>query len=371
MLNKVDALYVHVPFCSNICNYCNFTKFLYQEDIVNSYLISLEKELSFYDKNKYSTIYIGGGTPTSLNFFQLNKLLEIINKFKNNNEDFEFTMETNPENLTFEKISLLKKHGVNRISIGVQTSNDKMLKILNRCHKTIDVIHGIERLKKVGINNISIDIMFGLPHQKKEDLLKDLDFFLKLDIPHISFYPLVVEDNTIFKINKVKALSDEKIYEMYNLINKKLSNNGYYRYEVSNFCKKGMESKHNMKYWNDDYYVGIGPGAHGYVDGVRYANSSSITNYIKGEFIKEEKLISKNEQEFEYIMLRLRLKEGIILKDYLSKFGIDFCDKYSSEIEKLKKDGYLEESLESIYVSEKGIYLLNHIIATLTMNLNY
>ncbi|MDD4123482.1 MAG: radical SAM family heme chaperone HemW [Bacilli bacterium] len=369
MKNKVDALYIHVPFCSKICSYCNFTKFLYEKENVDKYLISLEKELLSYKEIKFSTIYIGGGTPTSLSTIQLESLLKVVSAFKATT--CEFTIETNPENLTFEKVDLFKKYGVNRISIGVQTSNEKMLKLLNRSHHNEDVELGIDRLKKAGIGNISIDIIFGLPSQKKADLLVDLNFFLKLDIPHVSFYPLVIEDNTIFKLNDIKALNDDRIYEMYNIINEELSKKEYYRYEVSNFCKRGMESKHNLKYWNDDYYVGVGPGAHGYINDIRYANSSSITDYVRGKIVKEEKMIGKNEQEFEYIMLRLRLKEGIILKDYLSKFGVDFFSKYCQQVEKLENQGLLKKDDRSIYVSEKGIYILNYIITTLTMNLNY
>ena len=246
------SIYIHIPFCSNICSYCDFAKFYYNSDWVDNYLSSLEKEIKLnYKGEVVDTIYIGGGTPTVLNLNQLEKLLKITNLF--NKKNIEFTVETNVD-LSLEKIKLLKKYGVNRISIGVQTVNPKYLKFLNRNHTKEEVINLINLLKEYNFN-INVDLIYAIPGETLEELNEDLDFILSLDVNHISTYSLIIEPHTKLYIDNVSNIDEDLDYEMYKLINKKL--NKYHHYEISNFAKKNYESKHNLVYWNNLNYYGI------------------------------------------------------------------------------------------------------------------
>ena len=348
------SIYIHIPFCSNICSYCDFCKFYYNYNWVDNYLIALEKEIKLnYKGELINTIYIGGGTPTCLNIKQLEKLLNLTNLF--NKKNIEFTVETNVD-LPLDKIKLLNSYGVNRISIGVQTVNDKHLKFLNRNHNKEDVINLIKLLKRYNFN-INVDLIYALPNQTLEELNEDLDFVLSLDINHISTYSLIIEPHTKLYIDNISNIDEDLDYEMYKLIKKKL--NKYHHYEISNFAKRDFESKHNLIYWNNLNYYGFGIGASGYIDNIRYDNTKSYKNYINGKYILEKHKLSLNETISNEFILGLRKIDGIDINEFYEKYNIDI--KSIEIVNELLKEGKLILS-NRLKINPKYIYVSNNIL---------
>ena len=354
------SVYIHIPFCDTICSYCDFCKFIKNDKWINQYLDALDTEINKrYKGELIETLYIGGGTPSCLSIDQLKKLFYIIKKI-NKSKILEFTFECNIENINYDKLKLLYENGVNRLSIGVQTFNDEFLKYLNRNHTLEDVKNKINIAKSIGFNNINIDLIYAMPGQTIQDLNRDIDEILKLDVNHISTYSLIIEPNTILYINKTKNIDEELDYEMYKLICNKLKDNGYNHYEISNFSKDGYESKHNLAYWNNDEYYGFGLGSSGYIDSVRYDNTKSLNKYLNGDYINEShKLDIKEKIEDEFI-LGLRKIKGINKKDFKLKY-----DKNIKEIEvvnKLLGSNKLLENEKNIYINPKYIYVSNDIL---------
>lgn len=356
----MKSVYIHIPFCSNICSYCDFTKIYYNKKYINKYLDSLEKEINKYYNNEIvKTIYIGGGTPTSLDIDELNKLFKIIKVFKLD-ENVEFTIECNIENLTIEKLDLFKKNNVNRISIGIQTFNFKYLKLLNRNHKLEDVKKIINYAKKINFTNINIDLMYGFNGQTIKELDEDLNLFLSLNINHISTYSLMIEPHTKLYIENYKNIDEELDYQMYEYICKKLKENDFIHYEVSNFAKKGYESLHNLTYWNNLEYYGFGLGASGFINKVRYTNTSNMNKYLLGNYIKEKEVITKKlDMEYEMI-LGLRKLKGVNILDFTKKFNIDLVKYFN--IEKLIEENKLIIKDNYIYINPKYIYIENEFL---------
>ena len=280
----VKSAYIHIPFCNNICSYCDFCKLLYNKNFVKKYLDALEKEITNNYKNEIlDTIYVGGGTPSSLSVSELNKLFSIIKIFKLSKE-YEFTFEVNIEDITEEKLEILKENKVNRLSIGIESFNDKYLKYLGRNY-TSDIISERVELAKKYFDNINVDLMYALKNESLDDLEKDVDKILKLDIKHISCYSLIIEKNTKLYIDNTKYISDDLDSDMYDLIDKKLENK-YHRYEVSNYSITSYESRHNLTYWENNEYYGFGLGAAGYIDNIRYSHiinpiTKNPSNYTK------------------------------------------------------------------------------------------
>ena len=348
------SIYIHIPFCSNICSYCDFAKFYYNSDWVDNYLESLEKEIKYnYKGEVIDTIYIGGGTPTCLDINQLERLLKITNLFKKN--DIEFTVETNVD-LSLEKIKLLKKYGVNRISIGVQTVNPKYLKFLNRNHTKEDVIKLVNLLKQYNFN-INVDLIYAIPNQTLEELNEDLNFILSLDINHISTYSLIIEPHTKLYIDNISNIDDDLDYQMYKLINKKL--NKYHHYEISNFAKKNYESKHNLVYWNNLNYYGFGLGASGYIDNIRYDNTKSYNNYINGKYVSEKHELDLNETISNEFILGLRKIDGIDVSEFYKKYNIEITS--IDIVKNLLKENKLILT-DKLKINPKYIYISNTIL---------
>lgn len=349
----VNSVYIHIPFCKNICSYCDFCKFYYNESWVDNYLDNLEKEIEFYYKNdEIKTIYIGGGTPSCLNINQLEKLLNLTTKFNRNL--IEFTFECNID-IEEEKLVLLKKYGVNRISVGIQTINEHLLKTIERFHTKEEVINKINIIKKY-FNNINVDLMYALPTETIDDLKKDLNFFINLDIPHISTYSLILEPNTKLYINNVSSIEEDIDYEMYRLIKETLIKNNFNNYEISNYSKKGYESKHNLVYWNNLEYYGFGIGASGYIDGVRYDNTKSYKKYLNGDYRLNSKKLDKNEIIENEFILGFRKIEGINIIDFNEKYNKDILSipvvkRLLKEDKLILKDNYLKIKDEYIYTS--------------------
>lgn len=359
------SLYVHIPFCSKICSYCDFSKVLFNEKWAFSYVDRLIEEISSYHIEPHSqkTIYIGGGTPTQLPDILFSKLLAYLKDYLA--EDGEFSVEANPDSLTKSKAFLMKKHGVNRVSIGVQSANPKYLELMDRTHDFEDVKANVENLRRYGITNINVDLIYALPNETKEEVLNDVFSLLSLDVPHISTYSLILEEATVFKSKGYKEADQEVIAEQYEAILKTLRDNGYERYEVSNYAKPGYESKHNTVYWKNEEYYGVGLGASGYLNGVRYKNTKSMTKYLKGTTICEEEKVEDKDKPLYFLMTNLRLKEGFKIEDYEAYTGKNFDETLGNKVDKLIKTGLLVKESGRVYVTDKGMLLLDKVTVDL------
>jgi oxygen-independent coproporphyrinogen III oxidase len=356
----MSSVYIHIPFCTNICSYCDFCKMYYNEEIVDSYLEALEKEIkSCYKNELIKTIYIGGGTPSSLTIKQLNKLFNITKIFKLDN-DIEFTIECNPENTTDDKLQLFKENGINRLSIGIQTFNNNYLKLLNRSHTKEQAVELINNAKKLNINNISIDLMYGLPNQTIEEIADDINEILKLNIAHISTYSLILEEHTKLYIDNIKNIDDDLEYDMYKLIIKELQANNYIHYEISNFSKAGYESKHNLNYWNNNNYYGFGLGSHGYIDNIRYENTRSINKYLNGEYLYQKEQLSIKTTMQNEMILGLRKISGVNKQAFINKYNKPIEEAFA--INTLLSTNQLIDNSNNIYIPEDKLYVSNDIL---------
>lgn len=353
------SVYIHIPFCTNICSYCDFSKMYYNKDFVNKYLISLEKETKErYNGEVLKTLYIGGGTPSSLSYEELNHLFNIISIF-NLSDDIEFTMEANVENLTLDKIKLMTKNKVNRVSLGVQTFDKDNLKYLNRFHTKEDVFKVVKILKENNITNINIDLIYGID-EDIEKVKKDIDYALLLDITHISCYSLILEDNTILKNKHTNYIDEDKEVEMYNYITKTLEKNNFIHYEISNYAKEDYYSKHNLVYWNNLDYYGFGLSSVSYIKNVRITNTKNLTKYINGNYIDNKTLESKEDKQDNELMLGLRKLKGINLNDFKEKYNEDLESIY--DIKDLLKNNYLVKKDNYLSINKDYIYISNEIL---------
>lgn len=354
----IKSMYIHIPFCNEICSYCDFCKIYYNKDIVHKYIDKLIEEIKIKYKNEImSTIYIGGGTPSSLTQDELEYLFKNIDFIKKN-KNVEYTIECNIESITEEKIKLFKKVGINRISIGVQTFNKKFSKFLNRKISYEDTIEKIKLCRSIGVNNINIDLMYGYNGQTLEELKDDIDKFIKLDVPHISTYSLILEEHTKLYIDKYKEIDEDLEYEMYEYICKTLKD--YNHYEISNFSKTNYESKHNLTYWFNEEYYGFGLGASGYIKDIRYTNTRSINKYLKNEFIYEKHILNESEQMSNEMILGLRKLRGVNIIDFEKKYNQKIEEVF--DIKKMLEDEKLLIKNNYIYINEKNLYTSNNIL---------
>ena len=287
------------------------------------------------------------------------KLFQIIKKF-NLSENCEFTVEVNPENITEEKLLLMKQYGINRISMGVETTNDNLLSFLNRKHDYNMVKEKVLLMKKLGFNNINLDLIYAIPNQTISDLKNDLDNLISLDINHISLYSLMVNNNTKLFIDKVKPIDEDLDYEMYNYLCNYLQNNGFNHYEISNFSKEGYESHHNLVYWHNEEYYGFGLGASGYIGDTRYENTKSLANYLKGKYRLNEEVLSNKDKISYELILGFRLINGINKTDFYNKYGVNLVDLYN--IKELINDKKLIDNGSNIMISYDKIYIENEIL---------
>ena len=362
-VNKAKSCYIHIPFCNKICSYCDFCKIYYNKDLIKRYLDSLKKEIELnYNQEILETIYIGGGTPSSLDIDELEYLLKILSSLRTD-ENIEFTIEGNFESTTKEKLGLYKKYGINRLSFGIESINKDNLQFLERSLDKDKVKEIIDYAKQIGLSNINVDLIYAIPKETNEVLKKDIEYILSLNVPHISTYSLIIEDNTKLKINNEKNISEEQDYEMYQIICKTLKQNNYNHYEISNFSKEGYESKNNTCYWNNDRYYGFGLGASSYINNLRSTNTRSITKYLKNRYIYEQESLSKkDEMEYE-VILNLRKKEGINLSLFKEKYNIDLINVYNYK--NLLENKLLSLSDNKLSITEDKWYISNEIIVKL------
>lgn len=359
--NEGMGCYVHIPFCDNICSYCDFCKMYYYEEWVNTYLESLEKEISSTVKKPLTTIYIGGGTPSCLNLEQLERLLKALKPYSDG--VLEYSIEANPESMTKEKLELCFCYGVNRLSIGVQTFNDDLLKCIKRQHNKQQVFNMITTAKQIGYKDISIDLIYNLPHQTKQDIMNDIALLHQLDINHVSYYSLIVEKHTmIYNDKNLKLLDDQGEYEISTIINTELGKIGFQQYEVSNYCRNEQISIHNTIYWLSEHYYGLGLGAHGYENNIRKANTKKLSSYNEGQWILDEEQLSIADQMAEFFIVGLRLKHGVNLQVFAKRFKIDALDKYQIIIEKHINNGMLVIKNNRLIATTKGFDLLDNIL---------
>lgn len=358
----ITSLYVHIPFCNNICSYCDFPKVFSSSFSKKEYIDVLLYELDQKKiNNKLKTIYIGGGTPSVLSIEELDYLLSSLEKLLD--KEYEFSIEANSESLSKEKIQILKKHKINRVSLGVESTSKRKRKYLGRTHLNKDVISCVNNLYSAGIDNVNLDFIYGTKKDNKFNINRDISLVKKLNIKHVSFYSLQIEQGTMLNNNKEKTLSEDKLAKLYFYINKKLNKIGFNHYEVSNWSKIGYESKHNLVYWNDEKYYAVGLGASSYIDGSRETNTKSLTSYLKKEFNPNVEKINSKDEEFEFLMLGLRKIKGVNIQEFKSRFNKDLLLTYKNKIEKLKD--YLNINLEYISIKEEYIFTMNNILLEL------
>ncbi len=359
-MNKVNAMYIHIPFCRSICSYCDFCKILYKSEWIMPYLNKLKLEIADkYLGEEISSIYLGGGTPSSLATHELEYLFKILKSIKTS-KDLEFTFECNLNDITEELLIFLKQNRVNRLSIGIESFNTDKLKFMNRNHTFKEATEKIALCRKIGFDNINIDLIYGIPEETTKVLLDDLKKFLKLKVEHISTYSLIIEKNTLIGVNKISPINEDVDSSMYELICKTLKKHKYEHYEISNFCKKGYESKHNLKYWNNEEYYGFGLGASGFLEGVRYENTKSLTEYLKGTTICNSTILSKQDNMENELILGLRKIKGISLQSFFDKYQVNMQDVFP--LKPLIKNGDLIYKDGYIFINPCKLYIMNEIL---------
>ena len=369
------SLYIHIPFCAQKCLYCDFPSFARKDHLRKAYIEALNKEIiSLREKHnnlEINTIFIGGGTPSVLEADELECLLKEVAKL-NMAKDVEYSMECNPGNLTEEKLEVMKKYGVNRISMGLQAKQDNLLKGLGRIHNYKTFKENFLLAKKVGFNNINVDLMFGLPNQRLNEWEETLREIISLEPAHISAYSLIIEEGTAFynlyENDKLKLPTEEEERKMYHLAKKILEENGFNQYEISNYAKEGKECRHNLAYWNMDNWIGVGSAAASYINGKRIKNISSVEGYInsineKREAVEEIINNSKNDNMEEFVFMGLRKINGIDENEFKNRFSMNINNVYGEIINKYIDEGLLIRESGRIFLSEKGIEISNIIMA--------
>ncbi|RKN78976.1 oxygen-independent coproporphyrinogen III oxidase [Paenibacillus ginsengarvi] len=368
------AVYIHIPFCTNKCHYCDFNSYVVQGQPVMDYLRALEREMELtverFPAEGIESIFVGGGTPTVLTPEQMSYFLGTVNRyFGDRLPDCEITMEANPGTTDPEKLAAMKEGGVNRISFGVQSFDNKLLETIGRIHSTDDVYRSIENARAAGFDNLSIDLMLGLPNQTVEAMNATLDEALKLELQHYSAYSLKIEENTLFHTlyhkNKLPLPSEDDELNMYVTVMRRMKEAGYRQYEISNFAKPSMESRHNKAYWRNLAYYGLGAGAHGYASGKRHFNIKGVQAYIdacgKGLPIKETHDVSRQEAMEDFMMVGLRLLDGVSNADFRRQFGIGMEQPFGRQLEKLLSRGLLQAENDGFRLTEQGLLFGNDV----------
>ena len=373
------GLYIHIPFCVQKCKYCDFTSYVADGNEKDKYLDSLEKELKMYKLNQeeISTIFIGGGTPTILNKIQLKRLFKMIEDNVDLKKVEEYSIEANPGTLSIEKLKIMKDAGVNRLSIGLQAVQDKHLLFMGRIHNLKQFEESFYNARKVGFDNINIDVIFAFDTQSLEDWKETIDYVAEIKPEHISAYSLIIEEGTdffeMYEKGELKDIDEEKYLDMYRYTVEKLKKYGFYQYEISNFCNVGYECKHNIKYWNCDEYFGVGVGASGYIDNERYTNVKTLNDYSKATDsnvfpIESKEVLDFKEHFNEKIMLGLRMNSGINLSliDKINNQELEKC--IIKSIENYQKKGYIEKCKDNtIKLTQSGREISNSIIVDLML----
>ena len=355
-MNNIKSIYLHIPFCTNICSYCDFCKMYYNDLFFNTYYEKLLKEVDIYQdylNNTFKTIYIGGGSPSSIGINNLEKILKILDLKKE--EDYEFTVELMPLDITEELLLLLKKYHVNRISIGVETVIPKYQKLIKRVVKK-EVLTDKINLAKKYFDNINLDLIYAFKDETLEEVDEDINYLLSFDVEHISTYSLILENNTYLKYVNYQEIDDSISSQMYFYIKEKLEEFGYKHYELSNYAKEKV-SKHNLVYWNNEEYLGLGLSASGYIENIRYTNTRNLDKY---PFVKEEEYLNNKDKMTYFMILGLRKIEGISIKKFKELFNKDIYEVY--DIKDLLNKNYLILKDDNLSINPKYLYVSNSIL---------
>lgn len=370
------GIYIHIPFCKKKCFYCDFVSFENKEELIEEYINAVCLEIlqnsEILSEYNISTIYFGGGTPSFIDSKYIVKIMDTLKLFCVDKNEKEITIEVNPNSASLEKLKEYYNSGINRLSIGLQSTHDKILRNIGRTHSFKDFKETLENANIAGFNNISVDLMYPLPGLNvisfKESLNSIMNLKDRYNIKHISVYNLEVHENTrldfLLKEGFLTLCDEEEEYEMRKVLNDTLKNNGFKKYEISNYACEGYQSKHNLCYWNQKMYLGFGVNSSSFFNQKRYTNTSDITKYIYN--IKNNISVISNEEELdllslmkEYVILKLRLKEGIIIQEFKNKFNTDIHDIFNTEITALKNNNLIIEERNNIYLSKRGEEVAN------------
>ncbi|MGC6587460.1 radical SAM family heme chaperone HemW [Paenibacillus sp. Dod16] len=373
---RTEAVYIHIPFCTNKCFYCDFNSYVLKDQPVMDYLRALDKEMELTVKanppGRIKSIFVGGGTPTVLKPDEMEYFLQSVKRhFPEWSDDIEFSMEANPGTTDLEKLSVMREGGVNRISFGVQAFQNSLLTGIGRIHDTDDVYRSLENARRAGFDNMSIDLMFGLPNQTLDMLAESVDKALELGLPHYSIYSLKVEENTLFHTmyqrNQLPLPDEEDELNMYLLLMERMQAAGYKQYEISNFAKPGFESRHNMTYWRNEDYYGLGAGAHGYIGRQRHVNIKGVNPYNEAANQGLPRLesfeVSREEAMEDFLMVGLRVLDGVSRSRFRQQFGISMEEVFAGPLNKMVGAGLLDSTDDGYKLSSKGILFGNDVFA--------
>ena len=363
----MKGLYIHIPFCVRKCRYCDFVSYCNRNSDFDRYIDTLVSEMKNYSGAEIDTVFMGGGTPTVLSAAQLERVCKSIFKFFKINNDYEFTVEANPGTVDDEKAKALLCAGVNRISLGVQSFNDSELKKIGRIHDFETAYNAVMMLDKSGFDNISIDLMTALPGQSMESLMHSLRMAVTLPIKHISTYSLIIEDNTPMAKDYADGLlelpDEDTDRAMYAAAKRFLKGYGFDQYEISNFAMNGYESRHNIKYWVCEEYIGIGAAAHSYIDGMRFSNTVSLDEYMsKGYTSHEAEVLTSDDMIVEFIIMGMRMNRGISEKEFSRRFGKELNELYGNQLDKFEKGGFIERKDGFVRFTDKGRDVSNSVL---------
>ena len=373
---NLSSLYIHIPFCHKACHYCDFhfsTNLALKAELVTSISAEIVLQRDFLSEKTLDTIYFGGGTPSILSKSELELLFELIHSNFQINKNAEITLEANPDDLTLENLIMFKELGINRLSIGIQSFDDRELKWMNRNHSSFQSLKSLEDARRAGFDNINIDLIYSIPGSSLASLLKNIETAFSFRPEHISAYCLTIEEKTAFgkwlKQGKIKELDEDQSFFQYETLVSQLTANGIFQYEISNFSRKGFESKHNSKYWENKEYLGVGPSAHSYRLNKRYSNISNNIRYIKSVRNKsvpnQEENLTLDQQRNEYIMTQLRKNSGLDTRLLNDLFDLDILHLKSGQLEICHSLGMIEISDAIITLTTKGRFLSNSIISML------
>ena len=365
------GFYIHIPFCKKKCKYCDFISFFSSDEMIKMYFEKLIEEIDNINvgDRKLTTIYIGGGTPSFPDSKYIVKILSEIYKKFVIDEKAEITIEINPGTVTKEKLFDYKKSGINRVSIGLQSAEDRLLKLIGRIHTYDEFLNTYKMCREVGFENINIDLMLALPDQTEKELINTLDSIINLNPEHISLYSLILEDGTelqkMVEKNIVKLPEENIERDMYWKTKKILEKNGYNHYEISNFAKQNYESKHNLDCWNQEEYIGVGLAAHSYLENKRFSNTSDLKEYINckefNNIVQTHEKQTREEKAKEFMMLGMRKIEGVSISEFERKFRINPLFYFRFEINNLTQQGLIEVDLDKIELTKKGLDLANRV----------
>lgn len=370
------GIYIHIPFCMKKCFYCDFVSYANKEDMIEKYIKALEKEIKIKAEEnkllKINTIYIGGGTPSFIDSKHIVYIINAIKESFNVKENAEITIEVNPGTVTKNKLEDYIKCGINRISIGLQTTNNELLKQIGRIHTYEQFLETYNLIRMVGFNNINVDLMLALPNQTIKDLEDSLNKVIMLKPEHISVYSLILEEKTklydLVESGKLELLDESIERNMYWKVKNILEQNGYKHYEISNFAKQGYESKHNLNCWNQEEYLGMGLAAHSYLNNKRYSNTENLEQYInkllekegtKNDIVTIHEEQTLEDKQKEYMLLGLRKIEGIKISDFKNKFVQNPIYIFRKELDKLVKEDLIQVEDNNIKLTKKGLDLAN------------